>query len=471
MERTQSNTSKKKNMTFSGQSREDCVKLILFLDLILLLIFSYNMKKIGPSVKITFEKRILSVQRKKGHNPNSMCTRRGTPPPDPLLNFCMIFGLFYYKQQWKRFHYESSQTEFSIYIEVIEETYTASSCICNTRSPQCEAYILSFNEFISKFEKKYIKAEKKKRIKIFQENVEVMKYYNLMYRYGISSCLMGVNEYSDLTYEEVIGSLTGDISDLTLANETNEGGELRVSESYSSRYIPKDIGEEPKTMDYRDKGAVNPIRNQHKCGSCWAFSAVSTIESQIFLHTGRLVQLSEQNLVDCSKGYAFPNKTGWHGCAGGWKHRAIRYVSKYGIAYRDEYPFTAVEGLCNEDAPKNTYKVMGIQRVMPRSDAELLNALVNRGPIAVSIFVSANFVKYKRGILDDERCNDSKRPNHAMVLVGYGNENGKDYWLIRNSWGESWGEKGYIRLARKVENHCQISLYGFIPVTEGGTLD
>ncbi|CAL4123327.1 unnamed protein product [Meganyctiphanes norvegica] len=346
-----------------------------------------------------------------------------------------------------------------------ETFYNSINDHCNC----CIPAILSVDDFISKFDKKYENEEEaKKRIKIFQDNVEDMKYHNWLFEYGKSSYMMGVDEYSDMTYDEVISSLTGDMSDLTIADENNVTGNFKqATESYPYWYIPKNIGEEPESMDYRKLRAINRIRNQKRCGSCWAFSAVSSIESQIFLTNGRLVKLSEQYLVDCSKGYAFPNKEGRTGCAGGWKQRAIRYVGNNGIAFRKKYPYTAVGGgLCNEGAPKTSYQVTGIQRVNPGKDAELLNALVNRGPVAVSIFVTKNFRKYKRGVLDDELCNTTKRINHAVVLVGYGNEKGKDYWLIRNSWGKSWGEKGYIKLARTVENHCRISQFAHIPVVE-----
>ncbi|CAL4090924.1 unnamed protein product, partial [Meganyctiphanes norvegica] len=259
----------------------------------------------------------------------------------------------------------------------------------------------------------------------------------------------GVNEYSDLTYDEVIDSLTGIDGNVIRSNE-NDG--LRDWQSDHDRYIPKDIGSEPESMDYRDKGAINPIRNQGRCGSCWAFAAVSSIESHIFLQNGQLVQLSEQYLVDCTI----------FGCGGGWTDDTILYVRNNGIANSDGYPYTATEGTCNQGAPNTSHKVTGIQHVNPGRDAELLNALVHMGPISVYVYISPNFGSYRGGVLEDNFCTPNKWINHAVVLVGYGNENGKDYWLIRNSWGESWGEEGYIKLARNVDNHCRISDFGYI---------
>ncbi|CAL4244156.1 unnamed protein product, partial [Meganyctiphanes norvegica] len=281
---------------------------------------------------------------------------------------------------------------------------------------------------------------------------------------------MGVNEYSDLTYEEVIDSLTGDIRDLTGdisdlmgANETDVTGGLRFAETW---YTPKDVGKEPKFMDYVKEGAVNPIRHQGACGSCWAFSAIASIESQIFIQKGKLIQLSEQYLVDCSKGVGFPNEPGRTGCEGGWKNNAIRYVSNNGIAYSANYPYTAKGGTCNQGAQKTLYRIKGMQRVRPGKDSEQMNALVHRGPIAVSMFISENFHEYKKGIFEDNKCQGAARTHHAMALVGYGEENGKKYWLIRNSWGESWGWNGYMKLCREINNHCLISIRPYIPVLE-----
>ncbi|CAL4098248.1 unnamed protein product, partial [Meganyctiphanes norvegica] len=321
--------------------------------------------------------------------------------------------------------------------------------------------IISVGEFISKFNKTYAnEAETNKRIAIFQDNCKVMEAHNKLCESGESSYEMGVNEYSDLTYDEVIESLTGIDDNIKGSNKNyvrnNINGGLRHAGTSHDRYIPKDIGNEPESMDYRDKGAINPIRNQGGCGSCWAFAAVSSIESHIFLQNGQSVQLSEQYLVDCTI----------FSCLGGWTDDTILYVSNNGIAYGDGYPYTATDGTCNQGTPKTSHKVTGIQHVNPGRDAELLNALVHMGPISVYVYVSPNFGSYRGGVFEDNFCTPNKWVNHAVVLVGYGNENGKDYWLIRNSWGKSWGEEGYIKLARNVDNHCRISDFGYITQIE-----
>ncbi|CAL4122625.1 unnamed protein product, partial [Meganyctiphanes norvegica] len=236
-----------------------------------------------------------------------------------------------------------------------------------------------------------------------------------------------------------------------------------------SWYEPKAIGKEPESMDYRVKKAFNPIQRQYPCGSSWAFSAVSSIESHIFLKTNEQVKLSEQYLIDCSKGFGFPNETGHTGCGPGWKSGAMEYVIKNGIAYADTYPYNGTVGTCNQDAQKTPHRVKEIKEVTNGSDTELLNALLHLGPVAVSIFTSENFGNYTGGIFEDELCHDANETNLAVVLVGYGKEDGesgKKYWIIRNSYGDNWGEKGYMKLSRDINNHCLISSIAFIPIIE-----
>ncbi|CAL4157907.1 unnamed protein product, partial [Meganyctiphanes norvegica] len=276
---------------------------------------------------------------------------------------------------------------------------------------------------------------------------------------------MAVNKFSDLTYDEIISGFTG------LSSNLNVIGRLAASgrQTFGNVYVPKDLGKEPEFIDYREKGAINPIRDQEKCRSCWAFSIVSSIESQIFLQYGQLVQLSEQNLVDCGNAYATSGTEHDTCYYGGWPSINTKYVINHGISYRYKYPYTGKGGTvgdsCNEGVPKTSYRVIGGEDVQSGRDNALLNALVHRGPISVCIYVSEDFPLYDKGVIEDDLCTADKAANHAVVLVGYGNENGKNYWLIRNSWGKNVGDNGYYKLSRNVENHCQISSWGFIPVT------
>ncbi|CAL4071859.1 unnamed protein product, partial [Meganyctiphanes norvegica] len=313
---------------------------------------------------------------------------------------------------------------------------------------------ISHDEFVKKYNKSYKdEAEKNNRSTIYQINVEVMEKHNILYAKGESSYKMGVNKYSDLTYDEVLKYLTGALEPM----DTRKRRESKCNSIYR-----ENTGTLKDSKDYRKEITFNPIQDQNYCGSCWAFSAIASIESKIFIESGQLVKLSEQNLIDCAKGVAFK------GCSGGRPGRAIEYVSNNGIALNKNYPYENKEGNCNEDVSTQKYNVTGKQRVEPRNEEVLLHALEYTGPISVNVILPDSMRHYKKGVYEDELCKKRSEPiNHAMVLMGYGNELGKDFWILRNSWGESFGEEGYMKLRRNKRNHCKIASFAFIPQIKG----
>lgn len=207
----------------------------------------------------------------------------------------------------------------------------------------------------------------------------------------------------------------------------------------------------PDSLDWREKGVVNPIKDQAQCGSCWAFSAVSTCESAYTIKTGTLLSYSEQNLVDCV--------TLSFGCNGGNPSYAISYVTgSQGGQFNSEedYPYKAVGGTCSFDSSKAIGKVTSYHSVFFHSESDLLSKLVSYGPVSVAIDASqTSFNSYQGGIYQDSSCS-SWFLDHAVAAVGYGSEDGTDYWIVRNSWGVSWGEQGYFRLLRG-QNMCGIA--------------
>lgn len=216
----------------------------------------------------------------------------------------------------------------------------------------------------------------------------------------------------------------------------------------------------PDSFDWRDKGVVNPIRNQGDCGSCWAFSTISTSESAYTITTGNLLHFSEQNLVDCSPGF---------GCRSGWTYIAMDYIlnSQNGtFNTEDQYPYTATDGQCSFDASKSVGKVTEYVYAQKDDENDLKEKIASIGVASISIH-SGNqaFMLYSGGILDDEDCTgDFARIDHAVAAVGYGSENGVDFWIVRNSWGESWGENGYVRMVRNKGNRCFIATQAFIAI-------
>ena len=215
----------------------------------------------------------------------------------------------------------------------------------------------------------------------------------------------------------------------------------------------------PDSYDWRNKGLVNPIKDQASCGSCWAFSAVAACESAYAFTTGNLLQFSEQNFVDCANCY---------GCSGGWADSACYYaISDQNGQFNSEsdYPYTAVDGTCSYDSSKAIGKITKLISVEWRDENDLKEKIAQYGVASVSISAgNTPFMSYSSGILDDEECQPLSDVDHAVAAVGYGSENGIDYWIVRNSWGTSWGEEGYVRMIRNKDNQCQIASQAFVIV-------
>ncbi|KAF1405070.1 Cathepsin S, partial [Spheniscus mendiculus] len=254
---------------------------------------------------------------------------------------------------------------------------------------------------------------------------------------------LGMNHLGDMTSEEVAALLTG----LNVAPPSNR----------TSTYRPQPGSEVPDTVDWREKGCVTDVKNQGACGSCWAFSAVGALEAQVKLKTGKLVSLSAQNLVDCTRSY------GNNGCGGGWRTKAFQYIiDNQGIDSDDSYPYTAQDGACHYNLTARAATCSRYVELPHGDEAALKDAVANVGPISVSIDASQpTFFLYKAGIYHDPSC--SQEVNHAVLVIGYGSSDGEDYWLVKNSWGAHFGEQGYIRMARNRGNHCGIASYGAYP--------
>uniref|UniRef100_A0A8C2XBT3 Cathepsin 12 n=1 Tax=Cyclopterus lumpus TaxID=8103 RepID=A0A8C2XBT3_CYCLU len=212
-------------------------------------------------------------------------------------------------------------------------------------------------------------------------------------------------------------------------------------------------------VDYRNMGYVTEVKDQGFCGSCWAFSTTGAIEGQIYKKTGQLVSLSEQNLVDCSRSY------GTYGCNGAWMANAYDYVVNNGLQATDAYPYSSVDTQpCYYDSRLAVAHIKDY-RFLPKGDEQALaDAVATVGPITVAIDADhSSFLFYSSGIYDEPTCNPNNL-SHAVLLVGYGSDGGQDYWIIKNSWGSSWGEGGYMRMVRDGRNTCGIASYALYPV-------
>jgi len=228
----------------------------------------------------------------------------------------------------------------------------------------------------------------------------------------------------------------------------------------SSRFLTPMNFHSPDRVDWRDQGYVTPVKNQGACGSCWAFSSTGALEGQHMRRIGRLVSLSEQNLVDCSR--AFGN----NGCSGGLMDFAFEYVkNNTGVDTESSYPYKAMDGKCKFTRQNVGAKDTGFVDVVEGDEEALKDAVASQGPVSIAIDAShSSFQLYKRGVYYEPECS-SENLDHGVLIVGYGTDpDHGDYWIVKNSWGPLWGEEGYIRMARNKHNHCGVASKASYPL-------
>ncbi|KAF7653878.1 hypothetical protein LDENG_00077450 [Lucifuga dentata] len=288
-------------------------------------------------------------------------------------------------------------------------------------------------------------AEDVRRRELWEKNLLLITIHNLEASMGLHTYDLSMNHMGDLTQEEIFQFYA------TLTPPTDLQREPQAFVGTPSAPLPESV-------DWRQQGYVTRVTNQGSCGSCWAFSAVGALEGQLAKTTGKLVELSPQNLVDCSSRYG--NK----GCNGGFMHQAFRYIiDNHGIDSEACYPYRGVQQVCHYN-PSCRAANSSSYRILPQgSEMALQQAVATVGPISVAIDATRpTFHFYHSGVYNDPYC--SQRVNHAVLAVGYGKLNGQDYWLVKNSWGTTFGDQGYIRMSRNKGNQCGITNYACYPI-------
>ncbi|KAG7399238.1 Senescence-specific cysteine protease sag12 [Phytophthora boehmeriae] len=244
-----------------------------------------------------------------------------------------------------------------------------------------------------------------------------------------SGVTLGHNQYSGMSFDEFKTKMTGlDLPE----GYVEERLRARVDGVYSDVQVPDSV-------DWEEKGAVTPVKNQGMCGSCWAFSTTGAVEGAAFVSSGSLVSLSEQELVDC-------DHNGDMGCNGGLMDHAFQWIEDNGgICSDEEYEYKAKAQVCRKC--NNVVKVTGFQDVNPQ-DEHALKVAVAQQPVSVAIEADQKaFQFYKSGVFN---LTCGTRLDHGVLAVGYGEDNGQKFWRVKNSWGPSWGENGYIRMGREM---------------------
>ncbi|KAL6488559.1 hypothetical protein MHYP_G00023000 [Metynnis hypsauchen] len=288
------------------------------------------------------------------------------------------------------------------------------------------------------------KVEELGRREIWERNLRLITLHNLEASLGMHTYDMGMNHMGDMTTEEILQTLAG----------TRVPSNLKRTSSF----VASTGASLPDSIDWRENGYVTDVKQQGACGSCWAFSAAGALEGQLKKTTGQLLSLSPQNLVDCSTKYG--NK----GCNGGYMSHAFQYViDNGGIDSEEYYPYTGLDGQCRYDPSHRAANCSHYYFVSEGDEEALKQAVATIGPISVGIDATRpQFIMYRSGVYNDPSC--TQKINHAVLAVGYGTLNGQDYWLVKNSWGTSFGDGGYIRMARNKGNMCGIASGACYPV-------
>jgi len=291
--------------------------------------------------------------------------------------------------------------------------------------------------------------EERIKMSVFLSNYERIKQWNM----EGNSVVLGLNKFADLTPEEfrvVYASCTG-----SAVVDTNDHahGEYCTGAENCIELEPTN----QKSVDWVKAGAVTPVKSQEQCGSCWAFSAVGALEGLYFLNHSKLISFSEQQVVDCD--------SECFGCFGGWTYSAFKYAANSGLLPEQNYPYRGYQDQCQYKRELSLQINKGYRCIKPKS-LEQLKAAVAMQPVSVSVEADEQVWQFYSSGVIDKNCGTTL--NHAVLVVGYGPVNGTDAWMVKNSWGQDWGQNGFVYLSMDEKiNHgngiCGILKCGFIP--------
>ena len=270
-----------------------------------------------------------------------------------------------------------------------------------------------------------------------------------------------LNQMADMTDDEVkaryfgLGTIEEEIHSVSYRRMLQEGNNWATDSDFEhTNYIPF-------SKDWTENESLIPPTHQRGCGACYAFAAVATLEHLHFKKTGQLLKLSEQELIDCSKG------RGNSGCRGGWTHQAYDYVLQFnGLQRSITYPYMGSEQMfCRQTESLNVKDLISGYKRIPENNKEMIKKALHKSVVAAA--VDASFLKfYASGVYDNKSCGTII--NHAIVIVGYGMEaDGTKFWKVRNSWGSMWGYNGYFKILRddspSVDGLCGLTKYLVFP--------
>ncbi|KAN0037838.1 hypothetical protein ACTA71_000009 [Dictyostelium dimigraforme] len=305
-----------------------------------------------------------------------------------------------------------------------------------------------FIAFQNKYNKIYSAGEYLDKFETFKSNLLNIDALNKKSTAMGSDTKFGVNKFADLSKEEFKKYYMG-----------NKAAVLTEDLPMLPYLSDETLSSIPDSFDWRTEGAVTNVKNQGQCGSCWSFSTTGNVEGQNFLSTGTLVGLSEQNLVDCDHTcMEYENQNVCNaGCDGGLQPNAYDYIIKNnGIQTETTYPYTAVDGKCDFNSANVGAKISSYTMV-PQNETQIAAYLVEKGPLAIA--ADAEEWQFYIGGVFDVPCGSTL--DHGILIVGFGAQEtfiGRNtpYWIVKNSWGEDWGEEGYLKVERG-DNKCGVA--------------
>ncbi|KAF3854798.1 hypothetical protein F7725_022853 [Dissostichus mawsoni] len=294
---------------------------------------------------------------------------------------------------------------------------------------------------LKQYNKVYSMQEYHERLQIFTENKRRIDKHNE----GNQTFTMGLNQFAGMTF--------GEFRKYFLLSEPQN-----CSATKGNHFSSK--GPLPDSIDWRKKGNyVTDVKNQAACGSCWTFSTTGCLESVTAINTGKLVPLSEQQLIDCAQD--FNN----HGCDGGLPSQAFEYIMyNKGLMTEEDYPYKAIELTCVYKPELAAAFVKDVVNITQYDEKGMVDAVATLNPVSFAFEVTSDFMHYSEGVYTSTECHQTPdKVNHAVLAVGYGQQDGTPYWIVKNSWGSHWGVDGYFLIERE-KNMCGLAACSSFPV-------